>query len=108
MWLRLTHKPEQMACHFAHLYLFSALCNAVSSVMAVDMFKGFVARISHAAVHLHCEISRVAAQAVRAVIAHADLVRKPYGDFGFGHRVHLGGSLINQKPQHFSLGRQLD
>jgi hypothetical protein len=102
------HKPEQMPRHLAHLNLFGTFGDAVAAVVAVNMFKWPVARIAHAAVDLHREIGCVAAQAIRFVIAHADLVRQANGDFGFGHHVHLRRRLVDQQPEHFSLGLQLN
>jgi hypothetical protein len=57
-----------------HLDLFRALGDAVAAVVAIDVLERLVARVAHAAMHLHRPVGGVAAQPVGPVVAHRDLV----------------------------------
>ena len=65
---------EQVGGHLAHLDLLGAFGDAVAAVVAVDVLERLVARIAHAAVHLHGPVGGLAAQPVGPVVAHRDLV----------------------------------
>ena len=92
-WLAMTtismlagpHIAEQEARHLPHLDFLAALGDAVAAVVAVDVLERLVARIAHAAMHLHGAVGGLAAQAVGPVITHRDLVGERLLDLGLGH-----------------------
>src|SRR3954452_14308049 len=70
----LLHEPEQVAGDAAHLDLLAALRDPVAAMMAVDVLERHVPRVTEPAVHLHGAVGGLAAQPVRPVVAHRDLV----------------------------------
>src|SRR3977135_1486746 len=68
------HIAEQEACDLALLDFLAAFGDAVAAVMAVDVFERLVARVAHAAMHLHGAVGGLAAQAGRPKIAHRNLI----------------------------------
>src|SRR5437764_13586780 len=71
----LLHEAEQVAGDQTHLDLLGALGDPIPPVVAVDVLERLVARVSEAAVDLHLPVGSLAAQPVRPVVAHRDLVR---------------------------------
>src|SRR5262245_26201217 len=70
----LLHEAEQVARDAAHLDLLGALGDAIAPVMPVDVLERPVARVAEPPVHLHRAVGRVAAESIRPVVAHRDLV----------------------------------
>src|ERR1035437_10000871 len=68
------HIAEQKSRDLALLDFLAAFGDAVAAVMPVDVFERLVARVTHAAMHLHGAVSGLAAQPVRPEIAHGNLV----------------------------------
>ena len=68
--LALLYIAEHMATDFAHLDFLRAFGDAVPSMVAIDVLKGLVARVTNAAVCLHGLIGGVANQAVGPVVTH--------------------------------------
>src|SRR6267154_6104565 len=68
------HIAEQKSRHFPLLDFLAAFGDAVAAVMPVDVFERLVARVTHAAMHLHGAVGGFAAQAVCPEIAHRHLV----------------------------------
>src|SRR3546814_6050226 len=68
--------PEQIGRDLPHLDLFGALGDAIPPVVPINMLERLVARIADAAMDLHRAIGGFADEAVRPIIAHADLVRQ--------------------------------
>src|SRR4051794_4433527 len=68
------HIAEQEASDLALLDFLAAFGDAVAAVVTVDVFERLMARITHAAMHLHGAVGGLAAQPVRPVIAHRNLV----------------------------------
>src|SRR5207245_2858714 len=83
------HIAEQESGDLAFLDFLAAFGDAVAAVMAVDVFERLVARITHAAMHLHGAVRRLAAQPVRPEIAHRDFVRERVLDLRLGQLIHL-------------------
>src|SRR3546814_14875037 len=72
------------------------------------MLERLVARIADAAMDLHRAIGGFADEAVRPIIAHADLVRQRALDLLVRRVVHVPRGLADQQPQHLGLRRELD
>src|SRR5450755_4851569 len=83
-----SHIPKQKPRHFPLLDFLAALGDAVAAVVAVDMFERLVARVAHAAMHLHGAVGGLAAQTIRPEIAHRNLVRERVLDLRLGQLVH--------------------
>src|SRR5438067_5901200 len=66
----LAAEAEQVLRDAAHLHFLRSLGDAVATMMAIDVFERQCAAISHAAVHLHSAIRRLAAQPVGAEITN--------------------------------------
>src|SRR3546814_15062874 len=60
----------------AHLNLFRALCDEVAAMVAIDVLERLVPRIADPAMDLHGTVGGLADEAVRPIVAHADLVRQ--------------------------------
>src|ERR1700716_1010935 len=101
------HIAEQKSRHLALLDFLAALGDAVAAVMPVDVFERLVTRIAHAAMYLHGAVGGLAAQPVRPVIAHRDLVGERVLDLRLRELIHLPRGLADQQPQHLRLGRKL-
>lgn len=86
-----------MFADLAYLNFFRPFCDPVAAMVAEDMLKWLVAGIANTAMDLHRPIGRVANEAVRAIVTHADLVGEPFGNFRFGHLIHLLGSFVDQQ-----------
>ena len=95
-----------MAGHFANLDFFRPFRNAIAPVMAVHMFKWFMARLANAAMHLHGTVSRLADQPIGAIITHGDFIRQIKRDFRFRHCVHLRRRFIDQIAYHLAFSVQ--
>src|SRR5216683_5456087 len=67
------HIAEQKSRHFPLLDFLAAFGDAVAAVVTVDVFERLVARIAHAAVHLHGAVGSLAAETVGPEITHRDL-----------------------------------
>src|SRR5690606_6444798 len=100
-------EAEEEPGDLAHLALLGAFGDPVPTVVPVDVSERLVPRVAEAAMHLHGEVGRLAAQAIGPVVAHRHLVRQSARDLGLGHAVHLPGGLADQQPQHLGLGREL-
>ena len=87
------HKSKQVTRHFPHLDLFTAFGDPVATVVAINMLKRFVPLIANPAMHLHRPVSRVATQAIGAVVTHRDLVRQTLRDLRLGHLIHFPSGL---------------
>src|SRR5216684_4926921 len=83
------HIAEQKSRDLALLYFLAAFGDAVTAVMAIDVLERLVARIAHAAMHLHGAVGGLAAQPVRPVIAHRNLVGERVLDLRLREFVHL-------------------
>src|ERR1700687_5200020 len=92
------HIAEQESRHFALLDFLAAFGDALAAVMAVDVLERLVARITHAAMHLHGAVGGLAAQPVRPVIAHGNLVGERVLDLCLRQLVHFPRSLADQQP----------
>ena len=68
-------EPEHEAGDPPHLDLLRALGDAIAAVVAIDVLERGVPGVAQSAVHLHGPVGRLAAEAVRPVVAHRDLVR---------------------------------
>src|SRR5664279_5434662 len=64
------HIAEQESRHLPLLDFLAAFGDAVAAVVAIDVFERLVARIAHAAMHLHGAVGSLAAQPVRPEITH--------------------------------------
>src|SRR5713226_1906563 len=78
------HIAEQKSRDLALLDFLAAFGDAVAAVMAVDVLKRLVARVTHAAMHLHGAVGGLAAQPVRPKIAHRNLVGERVLDLRLG------------------------
>src|SRR3954451_17076468 len=83
------HVPEQKSRHLALLDFLAAFGDAVAAVMAVDVLKRLVARVSHPAMHLHGAVGGVAAKPVRPEIAHRYLVGERVLDLRLRELIHF-------------------
>ena len=101
-WFCLLHELAHVAKHVtrnpAHLNFLCTFCNPVATMVTVDMFKRLIARIAHAAKDLHRPVGRVAAQTVRLVVTHGDLVRNTERAVF----IHLPRGLLDQRAEHFT------
>src|SRR5712671_6314682 len=102
-----SHIAEQKSRDLALLDFLAAFGDAVAAVMAVDVLKRLVARVTHAAMHLHGAVGGLAAQPVRPKIAHRNLVGERVLDLRLREFIHFPSGLADQQPQHFGLRRQL-
>ena len=100
----LAHEAEHVSGDPPHLDLFRPLGDPVAPVVAIDMLERLVAGIAEPAMHLHRPVGRLAAQPVRPVVAHRNLVR----DRERAHRIHLPRRLVDQRAQHLALRLQLN
>jgi hypothetical protein len=77
-------KAKEMLANFTHLDLFGTFGDSVAPVMAVDVFEGHMSAVTDSPARLHCSISGVTDQPVRAVIAHRDQVCELHKAFNVG------------------------
>ena len=91
-----------MRGHFADLNFFRAFGNAVSAMVAINMLKRHMARITDAAMHLNGAVGRLADQPIGPVIAHGDFIGQIYRHFGFAHLIHLRRRFIDQIADHLA------
>src|ERR1700760_2823409 len=101
------HVTEQEARDLTLLDLLAAFGDAVAAVMAIDVLERLVARIAHAAMHLHGAIGSLAAKPVGPEVTHRDLIRERVLDLRLGELIHFPRRLADQEPQHLGLRRQL-
>ena len=105
----IARKAKQVRRNFSDLHLLRAFCDAVPTMMPIDMLEGQMPRIPHAAVGLHREIRRLADQPIRPIVRHGDLIRN-------GHvmlLVKVPCRFVDEIADHFILGvrfgkRELD
>src|SRR4051812_47434453 len=90
------HIAEQKSRDLALLDLLAAFGDAVAAMVAVDVLERLVARIAHAAMHLHGAVGGFAAQPVRPEIAHGHLVGQRVLDFSLRELVHFPRGLADQ------------
>src|SRR3954452_16065731 len=83
------HVSKQEPRDLALLDFLAAFSNAVAAMMAIDMLERLVARVAHAAMHLHGAVSGLAAQPVRPVITHRDLVGERVLNLRLGELIHF-------------------
>ena len=100
----LRHVAKQVSRHSTHLDLLRAFRDAVATMVTIDVFERLMPGITEPTVHLHCPVGGLTAKPVRPVVTHGDLVADGKSTVG----VHLPCGFVNQGPEHFALGLQLD
>ena len=99
-----TGVAEQLAGNLADLDLVGTLGDPVPPMVAVDVLERHRPVVALAATGLHRLVGRVAAEPVGAVVAHRDLVGDLHVVDTF---VELPRGLVDQRPQHLGLGREV-
>src|SRR5258708_34654945 len=99
-WAR---EAEQMRRHFADLDLLRAFGDAITAVVAIDVLERLVAGITDATVHLDCQIRRLAAEPVAAVVRH----RHPIGYLEAVLAVEVPGGLVDKVAHYLAFRMQL-
>src|ERR1700681_1251823 len=96
LMLPFPHIPKQKSRDLAFLDFLAAFGDAVAAVMPVDVFERLVARVAHAAMHLHGAVGGFAAKAVRPKIAHRDLVGERVLDLRLRQLIHFPRGFADQ------------
>jgi hypothetical protein len=88
-----------MASYLAHLNFLTALGDAITAVMTVNVLKRHVPGVPHPTAGLHCTVGCVTGQSVGTVIAHGNEMR----DFHVVLIVERPRRVTNHLAQHGGL-----